>query len=69
MFFGLLFLGLVWYWYLRATRPEVAARLGSIQTLSETEQQRLIDEGILDVLSHDAPPQLDRDKGKEAVAP
>jgi hypothetical protein len=68
VFFGLLFVGLLWYWYLRATRPEVAARLGSIQTLSAAEQQRLVDEGILDVLTHDDP-QTDRDKDKEVVAP
>jgi amino acid transporter len=70
VFFGLLFVGLLWYWYLRATRPEVAARIGSIQTLSEAEQQRLIDEGILDVLSHDDPQaDRDKDKDKEVVAP
>jgi amino acid transporter len=42
--------GLAWYWYLKRTRPEVARRIGTIQTLSESEQQRLADEGILEVL-------------------
>lgn len=67
VFFGLLLAGLLWYWYLRAARPEVAARLGSIQTLSEAEQQRLVDEGILDVLSHEDAQTEDSDK--QAVAP
>ncbi len=63
-FFGLLFVGLLWYWYLRRTRPEVAARLGGIQTLSETEQQRLVDEGILEVLRHQ-PDQIHGGSGDE----
>ena len=36
-------------------KPEVARRIGTIQTLSEEEQQRLADEGILDVLGQNAP--------------
>ena len=39
--------GLARYLQLRATRPEVAARVGSIQTLSEAEQERLARLGIL----------------------
>lgn len=73
VFFGLLGAGLAWYWYLRRTRPEVAARLGSIQTLSEAEQQRLVDEGILEVLAQeptgDATRSQDGGRDKETVAP
>ncbi len=44
----------------------MARRVGTIQTLSEEEQQRLIDEGILDVLDH----QGEQPSGnKEPVAP
>lgn len=50
VFLGFLLAGLAWYGYLKRTRPGVANRVGSIQTLSEAEQQRLADEGILDVL-------------------
>lgn len=50
VFLGFLLAGLAWYGYLKRSRPEVANRVGSIQTLSENEQQRLADEGILDVL-------------------
>ena len=50
--FGVILLaGLAWYWYLKRTRPEIAQRIGTIQTLSEEEQQRLADEGIVDVLN------------------
>ncbi|WP_442930423.1 APC family permease [Mycobacterium sp. NBC_00419] len=74
VFFGLLAVGLLWYFYLRTTRPEVAARLGTIQTLSAAEQQRLIDEGILEVLAEEAPTQdeaakQDDDRDKQVVAP
>jgi amino acid transporter len=75
IFGGILLAGLAWYWYLKRTKPEVANRIGTIQTLSESEQQRLADEGILDVLDHqvegdtsgDDDPELRRDK--EPVAP
>ncbi|MER6809517.1 APC family permease [Spirillospora sp. NPDC000708] len=40
--------GLARYLWLRARRPDVAARVGSIQTLSEAEQERLASLGILD---------------------
>ena len=50
---GILLAGLAWYWYLKYSKPEVAKRVGTIQTLSEAEQQRLADEGILDVLGED----------------
>lgn len=46
VFAGILLAGLTWYWYLKRTKPEVANRIGTIQTLSEEEQQRLIDEGV-----------------------
>jgi hypothetical protein len=51
---GILLAGLLWYAYLRWARPEVAQRIGTIQTLSEEEQQRLTDAGILEVLAEDA---------------
>jgi amino acid transporter len=50
IFGGILLAGVVWYWYLKKTNPEVANRIGTIQTLSDAEQQRLADEGILDSL-------------------
>jgi amino acid transporter len=48
VFAALLLLGLARFLQLRATQPEVAARVGSIQTLSATEQERLAALGILD---------------------
>ena len=36
---ALLLAGLLWYAYLRWTKPEVAERIGTIQTLSEAEQR------------------------------
>jgi amino acid transporter len=75
IFGGILLAGLAWYWYLKRTKPEVANRIGTIQTLSESEQQRLADEGILDVLDHqiDDQPSGDDDpeprRDKEPVAP
>jgi amino acid transporter len=51
IFGAILLVGVVWYWYLKWTKPEVAKRIGTIQTLSDEEQQRLADEGILDSLS------------------
>lgn len=50
VFLLLLMVGLVRYLQLRATRPEVAARVGSIQTLSEAEQERLAQLGVLDAV-------------------
>lgn len=44
---GILLAGLAWYWYSSAPTPRVARRVGTIQTPSEAEQQRLIDEGLL----------------------
>lgn len=52
IFAAILGAGLLWFWFLKRTRPEIARRVGTIQTLSEEEQQRLADEGILDVLKH-----------------
>ncbi|BBY30749.1 APC family permease [Mycolicibacterium sediminis] len=51
---GILFAGLLWYGYLRWTKPDVAARVGTIQTLSEEEQRRLADVGILEVLGQES---------------
>ncbi|MFT4042629.1 MAG: APC family permease [Gordonia sp. (in: high G+C Gram-positive bacteria)] len=59
IFLALLALGLAWYGYLRRTRPEVAARVGSIQTLSTEEQQRLASLGILEVLGEESAPHKD----------
>lgn len=74
IFGGILLVGLLWYWYLKFTNPGVARRVGTIQTLSDAEQQRLVDEGIVDVLERrdDTPdpggdPEARRDK--EPVAP
>lgn len=50
VFLGLLLVGFARFLQLRATRPEVAARIGSIQTLSEAEQERLAELGILDAV-------------------
>lgn len=50
VFLALVAVGLAWFLRLRATRPEVAARVGSIQTLSEAEQARLAELGILDAI-------------------
>lgn len=47
---AILLAGLAWYGYLRWAKPEVAARIGSIQTLSEEERARLVDAGIVSVL-------------------
>jgi amino acid transporter len=55
VFGAILLAGLAWYCYLKRTRPEVAQRVGTIQTLSEAEQQRLTDEGILGVLQKYSP--------------
>lgn len=49
VFAAILFAGMSRYWYLRLRRPETAARIGSIQTLSEAEQARLAELGILEV--------------------
>ncbi|WP_029112877.1 APC family permease [Mycobacterium sp. URHB0044] len=72
IFGGILLAGLAWYWYLKRTKPEIARRIGTIQTLSEAEQQRLVDEGILDELDHRAPAGEDDPEArpeKEPVAP
>jgi amino acid transporter len=44
---AILLAGLLWYRYLKATKPEVAKRIGTIQTLSDAEQLRLAEAGIL----------------------
>jgi amino acid transporter len=51
VFAGLIVIGLAWYLYLALYRPEVARRVGTIQTLSESEQQRLAELGILEAVS------------------
>ncbi|GAA3792036.1 APC family permease [Amycolatopsis tucumanensis] len=50
VFLVLLLAGLARFLRLRAVRPEAAARVGSIQTLSESEQVRLAELGILDTI-------------------
>ena len=48
VFLGILALGLAWYAYLRRARPHIAERIGTIQTLSVEEQDRLADLGLLE---------------------
>lgn len=55
VFLGILALGLGWYAHLRHNRPEIADRVGTIQTLSVEEQERLADLGILEVIEDEAP--------------
>jgi hypothetical protein len=70
IFVGILLAGLAWYWYLKRTKPDVAKRVGAIQTLSEAEQQRLADEGIIDILEHHADDDPEpQQREKEPVAP
>lgn len=47
VFAGLIIIGLAWYAYLWIARRDVARRVGSIQTLSEAEQERLASLGLL----------------------
>lgn len=47
IYLALLAVGIARYVYLRIQRPEIAARVGSIQTLSESEQERLAEIGLL----------------------
>jgi amino acid transporter len=75
IFVGILLAGLAWYWYLKRTKPEVAERVGTIQTLSEAEQQRLAEVGILEKLGHQRGSRTEDDDPepqqpeKEPVAP
>jgi amino acid transporter len=46
VFLALLLIGLVRILQLRVSRPEIAARIGSIQTLSDAEQARLAELGL-----------------------
>lgn len=65
---GILLAGLLWYAYLRWAKPEVAERIGTIQTLSEEEQQRLVDAGILEVLADEVPAEevlVDEDRAED----
>jgi amino acid transporter len=69
---AILVAGVLWYGYLRWAKPDVAARIGSIQTLSDEEQQRLAEEGILQVLEEDRETGDDDPRSareKEPVAP
>ena len=50
VYLAILGAGVAWYAYLRITKPEVAARVGTIQTLSTEEQQPLADLGIRQTL-------------------
>jgi hypothetical protein len=61
VFGAILLAGVSWYWYLKRTNPEVANRIGSIQTLSEDEQRRLADEGIGEVLQQSQTDLIDED--------
>jgi hypothetical protein len=74
VFGAILLAGLIWYWYLLRTRPDVARRVGTIQTLSEAEQQRLADAGILGELTDRTVSRVNDDdpdpqREKEVVAP
>ncbi len=51
VFLGLILIGAGWYLYLLRYRPDVARRVGSIQTLSDTERERLADLGILQAIA------------------
>jgi amino acid transporter len=51
---AILAVGLLWYGYLRRAKPDVAQRIGTIQTLSDEERERLTEAGILEVLDPDA---------------
>lgn len=69
---GILLVGLLWYGYLRWTKPDVAERIGTIQTLSEDEQRRLAEAGILDVLAAETDAgdgDADATRRKEVVVP
>jgi amino acid transporter len=55
VFAGLIVVGLAWYLYLRLYRPEVARRVGTIQTLSEAERDRLAELGLLEAVTAGAP--------------
>ncbi|GAA3566035.1 APC family permease [Amycolatopsis ultiminotia] len=50
VFAVLVLAGLARFLWLRVTRPAVAARVGSIQTLSDAEQHRLAELGLLDTI-------------------
>jgi amino acid transporter len=67
VFGGFLLVAVAWYLHLKRTRPEVAKRVGTIQTLSEDEQRRLADEGIDEVLTGNSGGAQPRDK--EQVVP
>lgn len=68
IFLALLALGLVRYFYLRVRRPEVAKRIGTTQTLSVEERERLTTLGLLAAASdedHDDAVPVARDAGIE----
>ena len=69
---GLLTAGLAWYWYLKWAKPEVARRIGTIQTLSDEERERLTEAGILEVIDEaqqDSGDEPESRREKEPVAP
>ena len=53
VYLAILAAGVAWYVYLRVTRPEIAARIGTIQTLTAEEQERLADADIAEELQAD----------------
>ncbi|BBZ32829.1 APC family permease [Mycolicibacterium confluentis] len=72
IYLGLLTAGLAWYWYLKWSKPEVARRIGTIQTLSDEERERLTEAGILEVLNEaqqDPDDEPEPRREKEPVAP
>ncbi|OFJ51924.1 APC family permease [Mycolicibacterium grossiae] len=73
---AILLAGVAWYGYLRWTKPAVAQRIGTIQTLSEEEQRRLAEAGILEVAredrrrdARDPDGDPDAEVARETVAP
>jgi amino acid transporter len=72
VFGAFLLAAVLWYAYLKRSRPDVAKRVGTIQTLSEEEQRRLADDGIREVLTGHSAGAGDDDsqpREKEPVAP
>jgi hypothetical protein len=72
VFGAFLLAAVLWYAYLKRSRPDVAKRVGTIQTLSEEEQRRLADDGIREVLTGHSAGTRDDDsqpREKEPLAP
>ena len=68
VYLAILAAGVAWYVYLRVTRPEIAARIGTIQTLSAEEQERLADADIAEELQADEL-QADEPETSSSITP